>query len=456
MSTNLLDGTLPAIGERTYWMPPLYFLYIAAIFRVTGPGLVWLRLASTAPALGVLILTYFLSVRTGLGRWVSLFSVSFVALDVVFLRGALTGRMDMLALAFILLALWLATKSAAPWNSFLTGVVCALAALTHPVGAVAPVAVLVWRLLFRQTRTLRSLWPLLVGILIPFLPWLGYILVDPQSFMAQFGAQLARKSARHDSLGFLIYSFFELIAQYALPTRQLIAFVWVLPLWFVGFVGLGVGERGLRADDSAPRRSLLLLCGCQALTILVILWASEMWYTIYVIPITAIGVCHLLNNCRSIKSQEWGRTVLASVVMIWIGGFLYCNLLHTSRLNYPQNAIYDSGNDYGDWCSEISRKIPRGSKILLSIIPDPYFGLVGRSDLGIREFLPAKIPINHDVYWRYMLKADYVVVGSEIPPPSAAVEEFLRLNGTLFDTVGSYGNRQFLVRIYRVNKPTTR
>jgi 4-amino-4-deoxy-L-arabinose transferase-like glycosyltransferase len=456
MSTDLLDGTLPGIGQHTYWMPPLYFLYIASVFRFTGPGLVPLRLASTAAALAVLVLTYLLAVRSGLGRWLSLLPVSLVAIDVVFLRGALTGRMDMLTLFFILLSLWLATKSAAPWNSFLTGIVCALAALTHPVGAVAPVAVVAWRLLQRETRMPRSFLPLLIGILIPFLPWLAYILVDPQSFMGQFGAQLARKSARHASLSFPIYSFFNLIAEYAFKGRNLIDFIWVLPLWFVGMAGLGDTELNLRPDDSLARRSLLLLCGFQALTIAVILWGSETWYTVYVIPVTAIGLCHLLNNGRSVKSLGSERAVITAVVLVWISVVLCSNLQHASRLDYLQNVVYRSETDYSDWSSQISGKIPPGSKVLLSIIPDPYFGLMGRSDLSLREFLPEKIPINHDIYWRYMSQADYVIVGIGVQSPSAMAEEFLRSNGTLIDTVGRKAGNGYFARIYRVNRSTTR
>jgi hypothetical protein len=453
MSTDLLDGTLPGIGQHTYWTPPLYFLYIASVFRFTGPGLVPLRLASTAAALAVLILTYLLAVRSGLGRWLSLFPVSLVAIDTVFLRGALIGRMDMLTLVFILLSLWLATKSLTPWNSFLTGIVCALAALTHPVGAVAPVSVVVWRLLSRERRSLRSLVPLLVGILLPFLPWLCYILLDPRSFIAQFGGQLARKSAGRASMYFLAGSFFQLIAQYAFENGRVTDVVWVTPLLFAGMAGLRDTELTLRPNDCPARRSLLLLYGCQALTIAVILWNSEFWYTIYIIPITAIGLCHLLNNGRSLASLGWARIVLTSAVLLWIGGFLYSNLQHATRLNHLQNVVYRSETDYTDWSSEISSKIPPGSKLLLSIIPDPYFGLMGRSDLTIREFLPENVPINHDTHWRYMSQADYVIVGVRFGLPNDAVKEFLRSNCTLIDTVGRTGEGYF-ARIYRVNKPS--
>ena len=73
MSTQVLTGALPGIEKHTYWMPPLYFLYVALVFLLTGPSLVALRLASFAPAVGVLLLTYLLARRVGLGRWLVFF-----------------------------------------------------------------------------------------------------------------------------------------------------------------------------------------------------------------------------------------------------------------------------------------------------------------------------------------------------------------------------------------------
>ena len=446
MSTELLAGTLPGIGQSTYWMPPLYFLYIASVFRFTGPGLVPLRLASTAAALVVLLLTYLLALRSGLGGWVSLLPVCLVALDTVFLRGALIGRMDMLALVFILLSLWLATKSVSVGYSFLTGVACGLAALTHPIGAVAPVSVMAWRLASRDTRTLRCLLPLAAGILMPLLPWVAYILIDTSSFVGQFGAQLARKSAGHASVN-LTESFFRPIAQYAFPGGRLIDAIWEFPLWLIGIAGLGGTTFIEHPKDCPARRCLLLLGGCQAVIIALVLWSGEMWYTVYVIPITAIGVCHLLNSGRSAVVWTGWRTAFTAVILIWAGGLLFNNLQHTARLSQPDT-------DYVSWSSEIGRKIPRGSKLLLSIIPDPYFGLMGRSDLSLREFLPEKIPINDDRYWRYLMSQDYVIVGLGPRSPSATVEEFLRSNATLIDTVGRETEEGYFARIYRVNKPS--
>ncbi len=448
LSTSLF-GMLPGVGH-TYWMPPIYFFYLASVFRFTGPGIVAMRFASTAAGMAVLALTYLLAIRTGLGRWASLLPVSLVALDAVFLRGALIGRPDMLALALILFALWVATRSLDRWSSFLTGIACALAALTHPVGVVAPAGVVLWRLFMREGRTTRSLVLLLAGIAVPLLPWLAYIGLDSRTFTYQFGRQLALKSAPHGHNNFVLRSFFHLVGQYAFEDGRPIDIVWAIPVWFIGLVGLGDTELTLRGKEAPERQSVVLLCICQALILGVIVWSSELWYAVYAIPITAIGLCHLLNNYRSFAMPGWQRIAVACLVF-WVAAFVISNLQHTLRVRHLENVVYNSETDYGRWCGEISRKLPAGSKVLLSIIPDPYFGLRARSDLIFREFLPEEV--THDLSWAYMSDADYAIVGSGLRSPSLSVEKFIQSNGDLTAVVGT-DEVGYMARIYRIKKAT--
>jgi 4-amino-4-deoxy-L-arabinose transferase-like glycosyltransferase len=447
MSTDLLSGTLPGIGQHTYWTPPLYFLYLAAVFRIAGPCLVSLRLATTAMALAVFFLTYLLSIRTGLSRRLALLPVCLVGVDAMFLRGALVGRMDMLTLFFILLALWMATKSFAPWNSFVTGLTCALALLTHPAGIVAPIAVISFYLLSAEGRRLRSFAPLLAGMLVPFLSWLIYISFAPRDFLAQFGGQLARKAKGHNLHDSFVAFFFYLIGQYANDGGPITDIFWVLPLWIIGLAGLGDAARLASSQDRSRARSLYLIYGSQILIIGLILWSGQVWYIVYVIPITAIGVIHFLNNTLSPRGI-WGMA-LACLVLCCVGGFVVMNLRHTVRVNYRQNVLYRSEFDYPQWSSEVSKKTPSGSTVLLCLTPDLYFGLKDRQDLTLREYLPPNIPIDRAAYWSYLSQADYVIVGKSSQSPSPEVDDFLSANGKLVDTVGNE-ERGYFARIYRV------
>ena len=74
--------------------------------------------------------------------------VCLLATNLFFLRDALIGRMDMLALAFVLVALRLTLSSPLSGSGltrrrlFSAGAASALATLTHPFGVAAPAAIL--------------------------------------------------------------------------------------------------------------------------------------------------------------------------------------------------------------------------------------------------------------------------------------------------------------------------
>ena len=160
MSTDLLDGALPGIGRRTYWMPPVYFLYVASVFRFSGAGVVPLRLASIAAAVAVLILTYLVALRTGLGRWTSLLAMALVAVDAVFLRGAVNGPYGHVGPGLYSAGSVAGHETPTSMEFVLCGnrLLARRAYSSHR--CVAVVSVLGWRLAWRDTRTARVLLPL--------------------------------------------------------------------------------------------------------------------------------------------------------------------------------------------------------------------------------------------------------------------------------------------------------
>lgn len=440
MGTSLLSGLLPGIEQHTYWMPPLYYVYVWAVFFLWGPGVIQMRLASLAAALGVMVLTYFVGKKSGLGRWLSLIPVSILAVDVVFLRAALIGRMDMLALAFILSTLWLATGPTSPEEfptrerSFLTGVASGAAALTHPMGFVAPVTVLTVRALFRNGPWRRTLAFTMAGISLPMLGWAAYILQEPGSFVSQFGRQLVRKSSRDPlALNSLLSNLWWNLSQYGI-SEEVVGLVWVS-----GLIGLYVA--------AFKRNELWVLPGCQVMTLALVLWSREMWYPIYLVPLTCIGLGHLSAMAQRTGFRRAIPAFLTLILSIW---FARGNLNRASDLNHVQNKLFGDVTNYTDWCGKISEKIPRGSRVTLSVIPDPYLGLVNRRDLTLREFIPEGFPADEELYRRAMEDSDFIVLGRE--SPSKAIGEFVNERGTLVQEVGSPFYPSYYARIYRIAK----
>jgi hypothetical protein len=100
---------------------------------------------------------------------------------------------------------------------------------------------------------------------------------------------------------------------------------------------------------------------------------------------------------------------------------------------------------------QVSALIPHGPKVLLSVIPDPYFSLPSRPDLQLREFLPEKIPVDQQKYSRYIGDADYIVVGAS-RFPSSVVADFASSQGRIVGTVGGASRETYGARIYRLPK----
>jgi hypothetical protein len=460
LATDLLAGIVPGVERRTYLMPPAYFFYLGSVFSVWGGSVFAVRLASLAAALLVMGLVFSLGLRTGLGPWLSLIPLSLLAVDSVFLRAALIGRMDVLALAFILLALRLSIpvaprlagaqeeiptgrrrhnaarqSSCFPGAPFLTGLMCAMAFLTHPVGAVAVLAVVAAWAQLPSARRWPSLARMLAGFSLPMSAWGVYILQDPGSFIAQFGSQLMRKAGRHPgTLDRLAGSLALNFGQYGLA-RELPGLVWAC-----GLVGLYLAAR--------KRRELLVLCAAQILVLAAILWSREIWYPVYLAPLTALGLGLLMA-----VGTPWGpgKAWLPCAALFVSVVFARGSLRHLADINALQNQIHRNETNYEAFCKDISAVIPAGSRTLISVIPDPYLELAKRSDLVLREFVPEGFPVDRGQYRRYLAAADYIVAGLPAAP-SVEVSEFLQRRGELVATAGKDDGVGYYARIYRVKR----
>jgi hypothetical protein len=425
-------------------MPPLYFLVLAVDFRIFGPGLVPMRALSLVAGIGVLLLTYAVCRKAGAGRTASAMGVSILALDRVFLRGSLIGRMDMLALVLILatllLALRLTRDPAGPIRTksgrgprpgmraaaFLTGALGTSAFLVHPFGWVAPASLALALLLAPGRSGLRGLGWVSLGMGVAGAIWGLYILGDPAAFAAQFGSQLARKAGTEAA-------FLERLrlnaGQYGRAEAVAIA------LWLLGLVGL--------ADAAWRDRRILALPLAQVLILGTALSSMETWYALYAIPLTMVGWTHLVSRRR-----RWGplraALVLASAALALT--FTEMGVASLLRTHRRLSAERRDGTDYRAWSARVGDLLPPGSTVLLATIPDPYLGLSHRRDLRFREFPP--FPVAREAYRALLDSADIVVLGRTSIAPE--VEEHARARGRWIGDAGDPRGRGYLARVYDV------
>jgi hypothetical protein len=136
------------------------------------------------------------------------------------------------------------------------------------------------------------------------------------------------------------------------------------------------------------------------------LHAQEMWYVVWFLPGSILGVAVLLAVTWDERRRPgWRAAALAA------GGvsaaFLAFNLVALSGLARAAAADAEVA-----WEGELSRRIPPGSRVLLASVPDAYFALRERGDLELREFLPSGIPVDRDLYRRFIDDCDYWILGA--------------------------------------------
>jgi len=434
LGTGLMDGILPGIGERTYWMPPAYFVALSAFFELAGVSLESLRAFSLLISLAVLGLVVALARRLSDRIWVAVFAVGLLAMSYPFVRASYVGRMEMLTLLFLLAGARLASQAFERQSALrvaLAGLCFGLAGMTHPFGIVGPVSlVLTASIHSPREKRLRWLASIVIGVLIPALPWGLYILGDPQSFTAQFGVQLARKAGLDSGLW----------DRWCYNLSEVSGSSWPIGFAFTAgsLVGLWMVLR--------QQRSLAVLFWLQVATLAMLLSTREMWYQVYLGPLGALGWAVLLQwwsgageLSRPIRITGVAAWVALSLVMVW-GGQLPLAKARGEVSGHPERRT-----SYHLFAREISDSLPAGKRVLVSAIPDPTLDLMQRKDLQLRHFSP--VPVARAAYRTYIAQADYIVIAGET---DWRIKDIATWKGTLVRSVVVPGDDAYRAEIYRM------
>ena len=125
------------------------------------------------------------------------------------------------------------------------------------------------------------------------------------------------------------------------------------------------------------------------------------------------------------------------------------SLVKTMAVDHEVNVLYPHETDYFAWARQVSKAIPEGSSVLISIIPDPYFVLRERKDLSLREFIPG-LKLDQRAVTDYMMGADFVLARG--PVPSKEVWSFVQAHARLVMQVGNSSGGGYYVRSLKVIK----
>jgi 4-amino-4-deoxy-L-arabinose transferase-like glycosyltransferase len=391
-----LSSTLVAGQEHVmYWQPPVYFLMLAPVIKTFGWSLVVLRGFSALIGALVVVFTYLLG-RFFTAPLVAKVGTLLLVCNPHFVTYIKYGRMDGLCVLFLLaslLAVRWALEQRKPGAFTLPGLAAAAAVLTHPLGMIAPVSILLWLLVQRgigKINLAKSITWFLLPIVAGLGCWLILILQDPHGFLVQMHYQFARKDRDWMS------SFLGFVGRYR----------------FVPFV-LALGLFGVLATWGAWRRTrqdsaLLLLLIVNVVSFVTITARFELTYHLYWIPVASIAAGAAVTQ----DSVRWGNAFRILGLVALLNGIAFL-----AYVTYSIHWNERSAPSYLEFSLSVAALLPDSCSVINAGYPSLYWGLhEGRPDVRYFERVYFDTTIVKDAFGR----ADYFILTRSFAPEDDA------------------------------------
>ncbi len=374
--------------KPVYLYGPIYFLLVAGSFATLGFGVLQYRLTGLVAAFVLLAVAYRILQREGVERRIALGACVLMALDPILLEILRIGRMDLLALLFVLLAYLLlvdarqTTGRAALLYAAGSGALASLAVLTtpRPGYALVPLGLI---LLHRcWTGPIGSRVAQLLAWGAGFVPlcivWLVYAFGSLPGLLAYFsefadtyaGTGLATVSIQKPILAILLV--LTLLTLFRDPRRLLNE----LPV----FLGLGIVLFFLFVKNKGTFGG---------------------GYAILLIPFEYMALGWLIANCPPLSGPRSRRAVQATsfVLLLLLNGGAFLAIVASDFLLWP--ALDPSAAQ-----SLIVEKIPPGSKV---VGDDKFYFLVTRAGSDFQYLERGGTVAERVSYHKDTFGFDYVV-----------------------------------------------
>jgi 4-amino-4-deoxy-L-arabinose transferase-like glycosyltransferase len=353
LGTDLIKG----METHVYWQPPLYFIVSAAVIAIGGFDIGVLRFLSILIGCGILLLIFLLGTRVMEDSLVPKVGMLLLALNPNFVDYVKLARMDGLCVFFLLLVVLLFVR----WlqgggirTVLASGVFLALAVLTHVMGFIGAIGIVLYLFLFgRRPRIVRvkQLGIILLPLAVALGLWGVYVFQDPGSFLRQMEYQFLRKSPVSQ------FSWVHFIERY----RTIPLF---LPVLIAGTVYLwrrAVGEK----SETLCFLTVMLLA-----SFLIVGFSFELPYHLYYLPYGSLAISVLLT--AALKSS---RSVHKSGSFI-AGGILMANfLMYFAYFNFTLHVVLPRETDYKEFTTQIANVLPLQTKVFLYGYPSAFWGL---------------------------------------------------------------------------------
>lgn len=369
LGTSLYSQVLKQ-SERLYSNMPGLMLLIAATFKIFGDGLLQARALSVAFGTVAVVLTYILGKRFW-GWRVGLVAAALMVANHLVIENSRTvlPEMPTLALGLTALALYLfALKAGRPIWFGLSGLASSLACLFHPLGLPIMGGLAVWLWLDRREAPRRAWIWVAVGAAVGLLPYLAYVLADPQEYWAQnYSYYYVKTRGNRNLLANLLW---EVPARYFGITKpKVLGYILAgkvnMRYWVpqVGLVGLTTLVSFLVALLWAPGKSGRRLAALMVTCALFLALHPNKFPTYLVIfaPFISLILAGLFFHWGSPhsettprKSAEWAVLSIGAIFVLSQASYVVWNLTASPLLN----------DDYFGHMARLEAMIPEGSAVL--------------------------------------------------------------------------------------------
>ena len=158
LKTSLFDEAVYGLQTIATWYPPLYFYVLGFWIKLFGHSIDSVRALSLLCASGALVALFFLAKNWFKSRSLALLTILLISTDYFFSRSSRIARMDMFNFWLLSLSYWLLffKNSISLKKLFVAGIFSGLAFISHPLGLIGPVLIVVW-LLFTNHQTTEKI-----------------------------------------------------------------------------------------------------------------------------------------------------------------------------------------------------------------------------------------------------------------------------------------------------------
>lgn len=401
--TYLWGSTVPGITDCACWYPPSYFLLTSVFLRLFGFSIEVHRLLSVVfyigfiTSLGLYLRVLFQEYEFPLGRtwWVWMFVMSTVSIDFWLLVASRLSRPEILILFLGMLAVYFSHRLGTADRRMLmfgystvSGLLLGVAFTAHIMSAVfiAPLFIYHAYLFLVRKYGYEPLLAFIGGVVTPLLGWFIYLGSDIYYAYIQYKLAVGRMQGI-DSW-FMFYFAYQNVLAYVHYWVYFIVSVFFL--YFTAFV----------AQKKQILLTLLVLFGW-----LVPIFASQHWYAVYIVAFAYLCLGVMFYEAHYLKQRTYVRiaTRLTIALLFLLNMFSNLMLIGQSK-NY----------DYELFSAKVVEQIERDKVVLLSSIPDVYYGLKQRNQAKIYKF--PDFAISEKQYLSLLDESDYIVYNGTYNP----------------------------------------